>query len=92
MPARVGRVINVYEDGTVGVWNETTNEEWFGRLVVMSGGMICFDTVDERLTHIGHREIHPEKGEARGDAQIKTQPRGTRVKLGGKPKAQDAVT
>lgn len=48
MPARVGHVTAVYDDGSVRVRNDLTNEDWFGRLVVMSGGMICFDIVDER--------------------------------------------
>jgi hypothetical protein len=81
-------VTSVYEDGTVQVINEMTNEEWFGRLIVMSGGMICFDLVDERLTPIGHKEVSPERGEAPDSARIPKRTQGTHVRLGGKKKGE----
>jgi hypothetical protein len=84
MPSRVGRVTSIFEDGTIKAINENTNEEWFGRLIVMSGGMVCFDLVDERLTPMGKREIHPEHGGAKADAKIEKRRAGEHVKLGGR--------
>lgn len=91
MPQRVGRVTSLYDDGTCQVLNEQTNETWFGRLVVMSGGMICFDLVDERLQPMGHREIHPERGEATDEAKIPKRERGQHVRLGGRKKEDAAA-
>jgi hypothetical protein len=84
-------VTAVYEDGTVNAINELTNEEWFGRLIIMSGGMVCFDIVDERLTPMGHRQYHPEHGEAREDAIIPQRKPGKHVRLGGKKKEEAPV-
>jgi len=44
----VGHITHIYDDGTCRVRNDISGEDWFGRVVVMSGGMLCFDTVDER--------------------------------------------
>lgn len=48
MPSRVGHITEIYDDGTCRVRNDIENQEYFGRLIVMSGGMLCFDIVDER--------------------------------------------
>jgi len=60
MPSRVGHITKLYEDGHCKARNELTGEEWFGRLVIGSGGMLMFDIVDERNLTVGAHIIEPE--------------------------------
>lgn len=60
MPTRVGHIKKVYEDGHVRVVDEVGDLEYFGRLVVGSGGMVMFSPVDERKITVG-AEMAPER-------------------------------
>lgn len=86
MPSRVGHVTQINDDGTVRVRNDLTNEEWFGRLIVMSGGMICFDIVDERKRTVSSGRVREADaaGEAapKQDAPKRNRRRGQRVQVG----------
>lgn len=53
MPTRVGHIKKVYEDGHVRVVEEVGGQEYFGRLVIGSGGMLMFSPVDERRVTVG---------------------------------------
>jgi len=81
MPSRVGHLTDVHDDGTVRIKNEITGEEWFGQLIVMSGGMICFDVRDERLRSVNGQGYDPENGEAPIEARDEGSNR-TRVAVG----------
>jgi hypothetical protein len=83
MPSRVGHITELNEDGTTRIKNEITGEEWFGQLIVMSGGMICFDVRDERLRAVNGEGYAPEEGEAPASARDEMAA-GTRVRVGKK--------
>lgn len=90
MPSRVGHLTELNDDGTCRIRNEITNEEWFGRLIVMSGGMICFDVLDERLTPMAGKGFAPENGEAPSSARDEG-PNRTRVRVGRKDKETETA-
>jgi hypothetical protein len=90
MPSRVGHITQLHDDGTCRIRNEITSEEWFGRLIVMSGGMICFDVLDERLTPMDGRGYDPEEGEAPASARTESGGR-TRIRVGAK-KGEDPTS
>lgn len=69
MPSRVGHLTKLYDDGTCRARNELTNEEWFGRLIIGSGGMLMFDIIDERNITMGAHIIEPEESKKTGDQQ-----------------------
>ena len=60
MPTRVGHVKKVYEDGHVRVVEEVGGTEYFGRMVVGSGGMMMFSPVDERKVTVGDEMVAEE--------------------------------
>jgi hypothetical protein len=74
MPSRVGHISHVYEDGSARAVNELTNEEWFGRIIIGSGGMLMFDQLDERLRPAGPEIVyHPDsvtKAEAAAEEPV----------------------
>ena len=57
MPSRVGHIKKIYEDGHVRVVEEISGQEYFGRLVVGSGGMLMFSAQDERKVTVGDEMV-----------------------------------
>lgn len=71
MPSRVGHIRKIYEDGHVRVTEESTGQEYFGRLVLGSGGMVMFSPVDERPVTVGDEGVRrgeKKKVEVKADA------------------------
>jgi hypothetical protein len=69
MPARVGPIISMDENGYVKATNAITGETHHGRLYVMSGGMVTFGLIDPREITVGAGErveeaASPEQPEA----------------------------
>lgn len=60
MPSKVGTITKVYEDGHVRARDENTGEEWFGRLIIGSGGMVMFGAIDERKVTIADEAVRSE--------------------------------
>lgn len=58
MAGRVGQITHMYGkadahgnvvlDGTCRVHNDITGQDWFGRLVLLSGGNVVFSLTDDR--------------------------------------------
>lgn len=71
MPTRVGRIKKIYEDGHVRVVEDASKQEFFGSLVVGSGGMIMFSPEDERPVTVGTEAVRatkPSKGKVEVEA------------------------
>jgi hypothetical protein len=64
MPSRVGRVKKIYEDGHVRVIEDTSKQEFFGSLVIGSGGMVMFSPEDERPVTVGTEGVRDKKKES----------------------------
>lgn len=62
MPSRVGRIKKIYEDGHVRVVEDSSRQEFFGSLVIGSGGMVMFSPEDERPVTIGTEAVREKKG------------------------------